>query len=98
MKVDVKYVIRFLKDEGIYKPIINILQRYKINSGDTDSYIKIIDYMYKVDTSCLTFFKWLRCYDVEDKFFMNNFGVPQLYACRFKMFLILNKINETDES
>jgi len=58
-EVDVKYIIRFLKDEGIYKRTIAVISYFLLKNEKNYTPIQFIKSFFIINGSCRPFFEWL---------------------------------------
>lgn len=68
MKIYIKYVIRFIKDEGIYYRTFEIISNYIKIPKRLPLRIDFIEFMednFIIGGSCLMFFKWLCKAEIE---------------------------------
>jgi len=93
MKIYIKYIIRFLKDEGIYYRTFEIISNcLKISKRQPRS-IDLIEFMednFIIGGSCLLFFKWLYKQEFEyckEKNKLIRLSNPLKYVRDFNNFL-----------
>lgn len=87
MKVDVKYFIRFLKEENIYQYTINGIKKYKECHKSNTNIMKLIEHNFFFGGSCVAFFVWVCYWNNETD------GVAYKYSDDFKLYL--NKMKKS---
>lgn len=91
MKIDIKIIIRFLKEKDIYKETINIIKnRIKYGGTTSKSCREFLERNFINDGSSSLFFHWLGFY-YNSKEGTKKF-LPSKYASEFEFFF--NKLKK----